>query len=202
MLVAITGVTASGKSTLSNELCQELQRTGHNAIRSSIDNFHNPSSIRHASKKPSWQAYYEDAHDYTAMVERFLAPLSKGGNNNYQNGSLDLENDVAINPQPQTASNNSIFIVDGSFLLKPQLNGFWHYRIFVKTDFDVARGRGVARDSSALGGPEQTEQKFIERYHKASQHYLETVQPGSQANAIVVNNDLLEPELIFPAANT
>ena len=45
--VAISGITASGKTTLANELAEELRRRKKEVVRTSIDNFHNPRSIRY-----------------------------------------------------------------------------------------------------------------------------------------------------------
>ena len=39
-------------------------------------------------------------------------------------------------------------IVDGVYLLRPQLRGLWDFRIFVEIDFDLVLARGTARDSA------------------------------------------------------
>ena len=44
--VAIDGADASGKTTLADELAAPLQRMGRSVLRSSIDGFHNPATIR------------------------------------------------------------------------------------------------------------------------------------------------------------
>ena len=197
MVVAVTGITASGKSTLANEICDGLAAKGCDAFRATIDDFHHPLASRYASKKESWLAYFEDAHNYEAMVERLLAPLNQKGDKYYINGSLDLAKDIPIDPAPQKADDSTFCIVDGTFLLKPQLDKYWTYRVYVKTDFEIARRRGVERDFEFLGGRAAAEKRFIERYHKASKHYLDSVKPEEKANAVVINDDVDNPGLVL-----
>lgn len=45
--VAVSGITASGKTTLANELALELRSKNREVIRTSIDNFHNPRAVRY-----------------------------------------------------------------------------------------------------------------------------------------------------------
>jgi uridine kinase len=194
-LIAVSGITASGKSTLASELYDELVQRGHDVIRASIDNFHQPAAIRHNPAKESWRAYYEDAHNYTAVVRRLLVPLSRGGNRLYQLHSHDLQTDTPVDPELRHASERAFCVMDGTFLLKPALNDFWSYRVFVDTDFPVARARGVQRDQAALGGPEAAEERYKSRYHRACEMYLAEVRPASIAQALVDNNDTEHPEL-------
>jgi uridine kinase len=196
-LIAVSGITASGKSTLASEVYQCLTERGHETIRASIDDFHHCSQDRNNQDKPSWQAYYENAHDYESLLGRLIRPLADGGDRRFQLGSLDLAKDIAIDPSFQTAGDNAYMVIDGTFLFKPTLNPFWHYRIFVDTDFEVARARGVKRDSPNLGGEAATEQKYLQRYHKASEVYLREVNPAGLAQAIVKNNNVEAPQITF-----
>lgn len=197
LLIAVTGITASGKTTLSNELHNLLLDQGYESYRSSIDYFHNSKKVRYGSAKESWLAYYEDAHDYESMIERLLKPLTQGNEKYFQDGSLDLVKDIEIHPVKQYVSNDAFIIVDGSFLLKPILNSYWGFRIVIDTDFNIARERGVIRDSNLLSSQENAEKQYIERYHKASRHYLNTVNPAKQADIIVYNNNIKHQKLEF-----
>lgn len=67
--VAISGITASGKTTLANELAEELRGREKEVVRTSIDNFHHPRAIRYRQGKDSAIGYYEDAHDYQKLKE-------------------------------------------------------------------------------------------------------------------------------------
>lgn len=43
LLVSIDGVDTSGKTTLSRNLAEYLNKRGHSTIQASIDGFHNPA---------------------------------------------------------------------------------------------------------------------------------------------------------------
>lgn len=195
--VGVSGVTASGKTTLSKELAAELKRLGRACVQTSIDDFHNPRAIRYQQGRHSARGYYEDAHDTRAIREKLLVPLGAGGNRLYQLTSLDLATDVQLDPEPQIASQDMVLVVDGTFLFKDVINDCWDFRVFVDTDFDLALKRGSMREAEAFGSVEAAEKMFIDRYHAASRMYLEEERPRDKAQAIWVNQDLAHPELIF-----
>ncbi|MFJ7186106.1 nucleoside/nucleotide kinase family protein [Lysinibacillus xylanilyticus] len=191
--VAISGITASGKTTLANELAEELRRRKKEVIRTSIDNFQNPRVIRYRQGKDSAIGYYEDAHDYQALMEKLLIPLGESGDRQYQTISLDLEKDEYVNAEKQVAKDDTIFIVDGTFLLKKELIQLFDYKIFVQTDFDLARKRGAKRETIAFGSYESAEIMFLNRYHAASGLYLKEHNPQENADIVVNNNDIGSP---------
>ncbi|MGE7112161.1 hypothetical protein [Lysinibacillus sp. NPDC047702] len=188
--VAVSGITASGKTTLANELALELRSNNKEVIRTSIDNFHNPRALRYRKGNDSAVGYYEDAHDYQAFKEKLLTPLGPTGNLYYQTISLDLEKDEYVNPEQQIANKHSIFIIDGTFVLKKELVSLWDYKIFVQTDFEIARKRGAKRETIAFGSYEKAEAMFLNRYHVASDLYLKEHSPQENADSVVNNNDI------------
>lgn len=66
-----------------------------------------------------------------------------------------------------------VLIIDGTFLFKRDLCNLYDFKIFVDTDFEVARERGAKREELAFGSYENAEEIFIKRYHAASKLYLE-----------------------------
>jgi uridine kinase len=60
--VAIDGVDGVGKTTLADELVAPLQSLGRDVIRASIDDFHNPRSIR--LRRGGAEGYYFDSFEY------------------------------------------------------------------------------------------------------------------------------------------
>jgi uridine kinase len=194
--VGVSGITSSGKTTLANELAEELQNKKKNVIRTSIDHFHNPRSIRYRQGKESALGYYQDAHDYESFKDKLLIPLGPKGNLHYQIASLDLTTDQYVKPNTQLASKDMILIVDGTFLFKKHLCNLYDFKIFVSTDFELARRRGAKREEQAFGSYEKAEEMFIKRYHAASKMYLDEHQPQFSADVVINNNDLSDPYFI------
>ena len=194
--VGVSGITASGKTTLANELAEELASRKKKVIRTSIDNFHNPRDIRYRKGKESAIGYYEDAHDYESFKKKLLIPLGPNGNLYYQTTSLDLAKDEYVDTELKVATKDMILIVDGTFLFKQDLCDLYDFKIFVNTDFDLARKRGAKREEQAFGSYEEAEEMFIKRYHAASKIYLEQHSPQLNADVVIKNNDLSNPDFV------
>ena len=195
--VGVSGITASGKTTFANELAEEIKKRGLPVTRASIDDFYNPRVIRYAKGKESARGYYEDAHDYTAFKERLLMPLGPNGNLQYETISHNLITDMSVHNEPLLATQNMILIVDGTFLLKKDVAYLFDYKIFVDTNFEIARKRGAKRETEAFGSYEEAEKIFLNRYHAACKLYIDEHNPKECANVIFKNSDLGNPEVIF-----
>jgi uridine kinase len=193
--VAIDGRTASGKTTLADELAAAVERAGRPVIRTSIDGFHRPKIERYARGRNSAEGYYRDARDLGAIRALLLDPLGPGGSGLYRTASFDLERDCAIEQAPLRTAADSILIVDGTFLQRPELNDGWDVTVFVDTSEDVAEQRGVGRDAAKLGGAEATRELYATRYRPAFAMYEQACRPASCADAVVDNNDLARPRL-------
>ncbi|PEU84877.1 uridine kinase [Bacillus anthracis] len=195
--VGVSGITASGKTTFANELAEEIKKRGLPVTRASIDDFHNPRLIRYAQGKESAKGYYEDAHDYTAFKERLLKPLGPNGNLQYETISNNLITDIPVYNTPIFAQPNMVLIVDGTFLLKKDVAYLFDYKIFVDTNFEIARKRGAKRETEAFGSYKEAEKMFLNRYHAACKMYIEEHNPKDCADVVFRNSDLAKPELIF-----
>jgi len=97
---------------------------------------------------------------------------------------------------------DSVLIVDGSFLQRPEILGHWDHRIFVNTSFEVALARGVARDALLLGGEAAAKTAYEARYHAAARLYINAVHPAESATVVVDNDNLANPRLHIQIANT
>ncbi|MBM7048969.1 uridylate kinase [Rhizobium lusitanum] len=193
--VAIDGRTASGKTTLANELAECLRDKGREVIRTSIDGFHRPKVERYARGRHSAEGYYYDARDLPAINALLLDPLGPGGDGRYRTASFDLHNDLPIEQDPQFAPDDAILIVDGTFLQRPELRGGWDVAVFIETSEHVSEQRGIDRDTAHLGGAEATRQLYAGRYRPAFDLYQRLSAPASAADAIFNNDNFDQPAL-------
>ncbi|OPA10605.1 uridine kinase [Bacillus cereus] len=195
--VGVSGITASGKTTFANELAEEIKKRGLPVTRASIDDFHNPRVIRYAKGKESARGYYEDAHDYTAFKERLLMPLGPNGTLQYETISHNLITDMSVHNEPLLATQNMILIVDGTFLLKKDVAYLFDYKIFVDTNFEIARKRGAKRETEAFGSYEEAEKMFLNRYHAACKMYIDEHNPKELADVLFENSKFDDPVVLF-----
>ncbi|MQB45299.1 uridylate kinase [Rhizobium sp. ICMP 5592] len=193
--VAIDGRTASGKTTLANELAVCLRAKGRDVIRTSIDGFHRPRVERYARGRHSAEGYYYDARDLPAINALLLSPLGPGGDRWYRTASFDLANDLPVEQDPQFAPADAILIVDGTFLQRYELRDGWDLTVFVETLEHVSEQRGIDRDTVQLGGGEATRQLYANRYRPAFDLYERLCAPASVADAIFNNDNFEQPAL-------
>ncbi|MFC5473734.1 hypothetical protein [Paraherbaspirillum soli] len=193
--IAIDGRTASGKTTLANELSKAIEQTGRPVIRTSIDGFHRPKTERYARGRYSAESYYRDARDLAAIVDLLLRPLGQDGDRKYCTASFDLAGDVPLPLEFNVAESQAVLLVDGTFLQRPELQPWWDFTVFVETDEYVAERRGIARDALHLGDEELAKRLFVERYRPAFGLYTEEVDPKANADAVFGNNDFNCPTL-------
>lgn len=187
--VAVTGITASGKSTLADEIAANLEHRGRRVTRIPVDGFHHPREVRYERGRESAEGYYRDAYDYKLLIERVLVPLGPDGSGVYQPRSFDFGQDRGIDLDYVEAQQGEIFLLDASFLLRPEVVDSFDYRIFVHADFEHAEHRGVKRDAADLGGEEEARRLYRLRYHEAQLLYFREADPIRHADLVVHNND-------------
>lgn len=193
--IAIDGRTASGKSTLTDELAHILSMNGRDVIHTSIDGFHRSRAERYSRGRYSAEGYYYDARDLDAINTLLLVPLGPGGDRLYRTASFDLDNDKPIEQQPLLALNDSILLVDGTFLQRPELRDGWDLTVFVDTSEQTSEQRGIHRDANHLGGLEAAQHLYATRYRPAFNIYESACQPASIADAVFKNDDFNSPLL-------
>jgi uridine kinase len=195
--VAIDGIDAAGKTTLADELVSPIEAQGRPAIRASLDGFHRPRAERYQHGEDSPTSYYEDSFDYAALREILLLPLGPEGSRVYQHAIFDYQADAPLPSRREHAGENAVLLFDGIFLLRPELDGLWDYRIFVDVAFETALQRALLRDEPLFGSSTTTEDRYLRRYFPAQCLYLDTVRPQQRADAVVDNDDPAHPRLRF-----
>jgi uridine kinase len=193
--VAIDGPDAAGKTTLADELAGVVATRGRPVVRASFDGFHRPRADRYRRGQTSAEGYYRDAFDYEAVRESLLLPLGPGGDRRYRASAFDLRADE---PSPEAwfvARADAIVLVDGVFLLRPELAALWDFRIFVRADRDELLRRACERDASVLGSAEAVRERYEQRYLVGQRLYDAEAQPERLADVVVENTDVTAPTL-------
>jgi uridine kinase len=195
----VDGVDAAGKTTLADELAALLMQRGRPVIRASIDGFHRPRAERYRQGANSPQGYYADSFDYAAVSSVLLEPLGPHGSRCFRRVVFDYRTDAPSMTAEEEASADALLLFDGVFLLRPEINDQWDYRIFVDAPFAVTIERAVLRDTKLFGSAEATLARYHERYIPGQRLYLVTVDPLRHAQAIIDNADPERSALTFTA---
>jgi uridine kinase len=195
--VAIDGIDAAGKTTLADELTLALLARQRAVIRASIDGFHRPRAERYRQGSESSVGYYEDAFNYESLQKLLLLPLGPGGHRKYRRVAFDLHQNAPATIPVETATSTAALLVDGVFLLRPELNYYWEYRIFVDVTFEVALRRAEVRDRAHFSSLSSLRDRYQHRYFPAQRFYLEAIGPKRLADVVVENSDPRDPKLTF-----
>lgn len=194
ILVGIDGAIAAGKSTLINDIENELKGAGRPVIRASIEGFHHPKKGRYHQGKNSPAGYYYDSFNYPAMKRVLLDPLHSG-KLKYQTAIFNYKTDSKVISSVQRAKKDSILLMEGIFLFRSQLLNYWDLKIFLDIDSKTTLKRVVKRiaDIEYLGTEQAIVKRYNERYLPGQQIYFDQEYPQEKAHIVIDNNDLDNP---------
>jgi uridine kinase len=193
--VAIDGPDAAGTTTLTDELAAGLKARGREVIRASIDGFHRPRAERYRRGADSPEGYYRDSFDHDALRAELLDPLGPDGSSEFRTAVFNFRTDFPRPEDSSRAAPDAVLLLDGVFLLRPELRDAWDLRIFVRVEPAETLRRALARDVELFGSPEEVERRYRTRYLSGQQLYLEEARPLDAADMIVVNDDPTAPRL-------
>jgi uridine kinase len=83
---------------------------------------------------------------------------------------LDAATDSPAEPRSLTGPDDAVLVIDGPYLNRPELSGFWNYSVWVDVDAEPPA---------------------------AQQLYVREVSPRTRATAIVDNTDVEHPRRSF-----
>ncbi len=196
VLVAVDGPDGAGKTCFADELAATVDRHGRPVLRVSADDFHHVQEIRYRRGRDSPVGFWLDSYDYDRFIADVLAPLGPGGGGRYRPFAHDVETDAVLDPPWRAAPPGSVVIVDGLFLHRDELVGYWDFSVFLDVPFEVTAERMRVRDGPSPA-PRPT---GINRYVDGQQIYYRECSPHTRATLVVDNTDIDRPMLATVAA--
>lgn len=122
-----------------------------------------------------------------------LRPLGPAGIRLYRRAVFDFRSDAAIESPTEQATDDSVLVFDGVFLLRPELRDYWDFSVFLRADFDVTLKRAEQRDLALFGSIEEVRRRYLERYIPGQRLYLASAQPELHASVVIDNNNPAAP---------
>ncbi|HJQ43984.1 MAG TPA: hypothetical protein VJ831_12925 [Jatrophihabitantaceae bacterium] len=190
-LVAVDGPDAAGKTWLADAVAAQLTAA---VCRASIDGFHLPAKTRHRRGALSAEGCYHDSFDYDAVIERLLVPFASGGDV-VATSVFDYRFDEA-REEIVRVSPRAVLLVDGVFLLRPELREQWTCAIYLHVSEDVTMSRALQRDVDSMGSPEAVIERYRQRYLPAQQLYRAEARPLESAHIVIDNSDVSRPRVV------
>jgi uridine kinase len=189
--VAIDGPDASGKTTLADALVAPLETRGAFVVRASIDDFERPRAERYVRGRFSAKGYYRDSFDYGAFQRLLLDPLTSGASPALvRTRAFDVVADKPIATRPVAVPARGVVLVDGVFLLRPELRDRWNLSILL----EVCERETLRRALARAGGDSQELRRLNKaRYIAGYQLYRDDANPEEAAALVIDNNDPANP---------
>lgn len=183
VLVAIDGPDAAGKSTLARSLSEHLTRP---VLACSIDDWHHPRRVRLRRGDESPHGYYADSFDHEALIRALLQPFRDGADS-VTTSWFDHRTDQPHRRKAVDVARTAALVVDGVFLLRPELRDRWDLRVYLDVPEEVTVARAVDRDAAVLGGGEQVRRRYARRYLPGQALYRQTASPLERADIVLDN---------------
>ena len=89
LLVAISGIDASGKGVIAARLAAALERAGFRVALIALDPWHHPARVRFAERDPGGH-FFKNAFRFDELFERVIEPLRRDRAIDLETTLLDL----------------------------------------------------------------------------------------------------------------
>lgn len=188
-VIGISGIDASGKTTFTRTLAEELEQDGYKVQMIHLDDFHYPADIRRSNSVPPAQAYYARTFDYHRVIKELLQPIQSGLPLTRELLCLDLEKDEFCLIRRYDIDRNTIVLMEGVFLFRPELRDLFDFKVYLHIDFDTCLERVVARDGYLFGSPENIVRRYKEKYLPGQSLYFQEANPMETADLVLDNTD-------------
>ncbi len=195
LLVAISGIDASGKGHVATQLTAALRRLGQRTVVINVDGWLNLPAVRFSDREPG-RHFYEHALRLDEMFARLVVPLR---DNRRIRVTVDHAEEKATMYRRQVYDFPEVDIVllEGIFLLKPAFRQFYDLSVWIDCTFETALERGIARGQEGLP-PDETASAFETIYFPAQRIHLEHDRPREAASFILRNDSCLESDSPTP----
>jgi uridine kinase len=167
-----------------------------------IDGFHRPRAQRIARGRGP-ETFYEDSYDYAAFRCAVVEPFRRG--EPVTPAVNDVEADRPVHPDPVAVGADTVLLVDGIFLQRPELADVWDATVWLEVPFAVSVPRGNARFAAPADQPDgrsrrhehdpDPEAESNRRYVGGQRLYLADADPRGHATWVLDNTDLDRPAL-------
>jgi len=193
--LAVDGVDGAGKTVLADQLAEVIGGLDapRAVLRLSIDGFHRPRAQRIARGRGP-ETFYEDSYDYDAFRRAVVEPFRRG--EPVTPAVNDVAADEPVRPTAVAVGPDTVLLVDGIFLQRPELADVWDAAVWVEVPFTVSVPRGNARFGD--GHDPDPEAESNRRYVEGQRLYLAAADPRARATWVLDNTDLERPVLVAP----
>jgi uridine kinase len=184
LLVAISGIDASGKGTLAAEIERAVRSNGVRVALIGLDPWHHPRSVRFSEHDPA-EHFYTHAYRFDDLFSRLIDPLRARRSVDATALLLDLATDRSAEHRFEL-SDVDVVLLEGIFLFKRSIRARYDLSIWVECGFESALERALRRNQE--GESRESLVRDYERiYFPAQRIHFERDDPRSFADIVLDN---------------
>lgn len=184
LIVGISGIDGSGKSTYAASLERSLRDRGLVVGQVTLDDFLHPKKIRHANPNQI-EGYYKDNFDFRSLVEAVVDPVGEAISVQSTHPVLELETDQILE-KDFSFDGPGVLIVEGVFLFKKELRQKFDVKIWLDVSFETAMERVTRRRrDQRYGDVEAIRSRYEERFFPTQRFHLKRDRPAECADVII-----------------
>lgn len=193
-LVAVDGVDGAGKTMFADAWADHLAAHGVPCTRVGIDSFHRPRVERYGRGRDSPEGFFHDSYDLATFRRVVVEPVVRG-DGLVRTAVFDHLTDTPVAGTEVAVRPGEVVLVDGLFLLRPELADVWDLSVHLRVPFEVTFARMAVRD----GVPADPRDPRNLRYVVGQELYLATG-PEGRADVVVENSDPARPRPVRAVA--
>ena len=194
LLVALSGIDASGKSTLARAVEENLSFRGFRVALIAADTWHHPASVRFSDTDPA-RHFYRHAFRFEEMFRRLVTPLAATGSVTLTASLTSPAVDVPF-AHTYWFRDVDIVLLEGIFLFRRELREQYDLSFWLDCSFATALDRVVSRNQER-----QSLERLLADYQRIyfpAQHlHLAADWPRFFADVLLPNEQEHTPALTF-----
>jgi uridine kinase len=183
VIVGIDGLGGAGKSSISEEIYEQLSKDNIHTEMLHIDDFIHPKNIRYNDNYAEWECYYNLQWRYDYLLENVINPIKKNGK---FTGLIELydKNEDRYEKKSVDIKEGSVVLIEGIFLQREELSQVFDYMIYIDVPESERLTRVLKRDGY-IGTADDIKEKYENRYFPAERHYVNMYSPSKLADYVV-----------------
>jgi uridine kinase len=185
LLVAVSGIDASGKGYVTARIAATLEAGGLRPAVINADGWLNLPHLRFDPFRPA-EHFYERAIRFDALFELLVLPLRARRSVRLSADHAE-ETAAAFRPRLYEFSDVDVILLEGIFLLKREYRPLYDLSVWVDCSFETALERAVARGQEGLS-PAATVAAYLSIYFPAQRIHLERDDPRAASDIRVAND--------------
>ena len=189
LLVALSGIDASGKGYVARELAEKLEEEGYRVAVIGVDGWLNPPHKRF-DKAKSAEHFYQNALRLDEMFASLIRPLRDTRSVRLEANCAD-ETVGAYRRHTYDFDDIDIVLLEGIFLLKWEYFPIYDLSIWVDCTYTTALDRALRTRQEGLT-PDATIWAYHTTYFPAQQMHIRYDNPKCAATFVLRNDRLLE----------